>query len=58
MLGYAHECETPNDELNEKDMDLHNNNWGFNYSQNNQQFTEAEFYTAFMNAYNNNEIKF
>ena len=56
MLGYAHECETPNDELNEKDMDLHNNNWGFNYSQNNQQFTEAEFYTAFMNAYNNNEF--
>ena len=29
MLGYAHECETPNDKLNEKDMDLHNNNWGF-----------------------------
>ena len=57
MLGYAHECETPNDELNEKDMDLHNNNWGFNYSQNNQQFTEAEFYSAFMNAYNNDEIK-
>ena len=26
MLGYAHECETPNDELNEKEMDLHNNN--------------------------------
>ena len=56
MLGYAHECETPNDELNEKEMDLHNNNWGFNYSQNNQQFTEAEFYTAFKNAYNNNEF--
>ena len=56
MLGYAHECETPNDKLDEKEMDLHNNNWGFNYSQNNQQFTEAEFYSAFMNAYNNNKF--
>lgn len=56
MLGYAHECETPNNLLNEKDMDLHNNNWGFNYTKNNQQFSEAEFYTAFMNAYNNNEF--
>ncbi len=56
MLGYAHECETPNNQLNAKDMDLHNNNWGFNYSKSNQQFSEAEFYTAFMNAYNKNEI--
>ena len=57
QLGDAHECETPVSEQDEKTMDLHNNAWGYSFAGSNQYFTEAMFYSAFMTAFENGEIK-
>jgi len=55
-LGEAHECDTPLDELNEKEMDLHNNLWGINYANSKGNFTAELFYIDFLEAYSNGKI--
>lgn len=56
ILGNAHECDTPMNLENEKNMDLHNNSWGYQYASTNSYFTTEQFYNAFAQAHNNNEI--
>ncbi len=56
-LGDCHETETPSDELDEKAMDLHNNQWGYNYASRYGIVQITLFYNEFMNAYNRGEIK-
>jgi len=56
-IGDAHECDTKPEEENEKEMDLHNNAWGYHYGSTFSIISESQFYTTFMNAYNNGQIK-
>jgi hypothetical protein len=56
-LGDAHECDTPSNNLNQKQMDLHNNAWGYHYGSTISTITESQFYTTFMSAFNSNQIK-
>ena len=56
-LGDAHECDTPSNKLDQKQMDIHNNAWGYHYGSTISTITESQFYTAFMNAFNSGQIK-
>jgi hypothetical protein len=56
-LGDAHECDTPSNKLDQKQMDLHNNAWGYHYGSTISTITESQFYTTFMNAFNSGQIK-
>lgn len=56
-LGDAHECDTPSNELDQKQMDLHNNAWGYHYGSTISIISESQFYTTFMNAFNSGQIK-
>ena len=56
-LGDAHECDTPSNELDQKQMDLHNNAWGYHYGSTISTITESHFYTTFMNSFNSGQIK-
>ena len=56
-LGDAHECDTPSNKLDQKQMDIHNNAWGYHYGSTISTITESQFYTTFMNAFNSGQIK-
>lgn len=56
-LGDAHECDVPSNKLNEKQMDLHNNAWGYHYGSTVSYINEEQFYTSFMDAFNRGQIK-
>ena len=56
-LGDAHECGTPLNEIDEKEMDLNNNDWGYLYGDTMSYINEAHFYTTFMDAVQNGQIK-
>ena len=56
-LGDAHECETPIEYLDEKEMDLNNNEWGYLYGDTMSYINEAHFYTTFMDAVQSGQIK-
>lgn len=56
-LGDAHECDVPQTKLNEKQMDLHNNAWGYLYGSTVSYISEEQFYTSFMDAFKKGEIK-
>lgn len=56
-LGDAHECDTPSDKLNEKEMDLNNNDFGYLYGTTYSYINESQFYNAFMEAFKNKQIK-
>lgn len=56
-LGDAHECDVPQNKLNEKQMDLHNNAWGYLYGSTVSYISEEQFYTSFMDAFNKGKIK-
>lgn len=56
-LGDAHECEVPISELNEKEMDLHNNAWGYHYGSAVSVVNEEQLYDSFMDAVNRGQIK-
>lgn len=55
-LGDAHECETKPHEMDEMQMDLHNNSWGYLYGDTVSVVYEEQFYNSFMHAYNSGEI--
>lgn len=48
--------DVPQEYLNETEMDLHNNQWGYVYASENIGFSEIDFYEAFIAANNNNEL--
>lgn len=56
-LGDAHECDTDSDKLDEKDMDLNNNDWGYLYGDTMSYVDETHFYTSFMDAFQDGQIK-
>ena len=56
-LGDAHECDVPQNKLNEKQMDLHNNAWGYLYGSTVSYISEEQFYTSFMDAFKKGKIK-
>ena len=56
-LGDAHECDVPQTKLNEKQMDLHNNAWGYLYGSTVSYISEEQFYTSFMDAFKKGKIK-
>ena len=56
-LGDAHECEVPISELNEKEMDLHNNAWGYHYGSTVSVVNERQFHNSFMDALNKGQIR-
>jgi hypothetical protein len=56
-LGDAHECNTPSNELDQKQMDLHNNAWGYHYGSTVTFIDEDQFYNSFMIAFNSGQIK-
>ncbi|GAB4247406.1 MAG: hypothetical protein Tsb0034_26620 [Ekhidna sp.] len=56
-LGDCHETETPSNRQNEKAMDLHNNQWGYNYASTYGVVQIDQFYNAFIEAVNNGEIE-
>ena len=55
-LGNCHEDWAGNP-ANEKDMDLNNNQWGYNYTSTHGIVQVDQFYTAFIEAFNNGKIK-
>lgn len=57
VLGDAHECDDPPHKSNEKQMDLHNNNWGYHYGSTVSYVNEKQFYDSFMDAFNKGQIK-
>ena len=56
-LGDAHECNPETSSGEDKAMDLHNNGWGYHYGSTFSIIDEGQFFTTFMNAYNNGQIK-
>ena len=55
-LGDAHECDVPSHILNEKQMDLYNNDWGYLYGSTVSFVNEKQFYDSFMDAVNKVKI--
>ena len=56
-LGDAHECNPETSSGEDKAMDLHNNAWGYHYGSTFSIIDEGQFFTTFMDAYNNGQIK-
>ena len=56
-LGDAHECDVPPYRLNEKQMDLYNNDWGYLYGSTVSFINEKQFYDSFMDAVSKGKIK-
>lgn len=56
-LGDAHECDVPPYRLNEKQMDLYNNDWGYLYGSTVSFINEKQFYNSFMDAVSKGKIK-
>lgn len=46
-LGTAHECEDPAGA--DKNMDLNNNQWGYDFANSRSYFTQGQFYDVFIN---------
>lgn len=57
--GDAHECDsdTKKNIPNEKQMDFHNNYWGYTYASTHSVINETQFYNSFMSTHNNGQIK-
>lgn len=55
-LGDAHECNVPNSEYDQKEMDLNNNQWGFDFYMRTGTTNATIFFNEFMIAMGNNEI--